>query len=281
MKPGTTSANDPLIGGGPGKLILALDKKTGRELWASQTCDGDFGYNPPIIYEFGGRRQLIVWHSQAVVSLDPETGKRIWRVPFASRAALTVPMARKVGDDKLFFVSFYHGSFMLKVGADNAEFVWKSSAKGERPKQTTDLSGIMSTPFVESEHIYGVGSYGEFRCLDLDGKRIWSTMKATRGSLTPAKIAASDEPGDGERWSNAFIVKNGERFFLFNEQGDLIIAKLSPEGLRRSEPGAPDRPAEQVGGPQGGLDAPGVRGPESVRAERRGDDLLRTCKMNY
>jgi len=33
--------------------------------------------------------------------------------------------------------------------------------------------------------------------------------------------------GSGE---NLFIVKNGSRFFLFNEKGDLIIAKLSPRG---------------------------------------------------
>jgi hypothetical protein len=32
------------------------------------------------------------------------------------------------------------------------------------------------------------------------------------------------------RWGNAFLVKNGDRYFLFNEKGDLIIAKLSPKG---------------------------------------------------
>ena len=32
------------------------------------------------------------------------------------------------------------------------------------------------------------------------------------------------------RWENAFLVKNGDPFFLFNEAGDLIIATLSPDG---------------------------------------------------
>ena len=32
------------------------------------------------------------------------------------------------------------------------------------------------------------------------------------------------------RWANAFIVKNSDRFFLFNEKGHLIIAKFSPQG---------------------------------------------------
>jgi hypothetical protein len=29
-------------------------------------------------------------------------------------------------------------------------------------------------------------------------------------------------------------VKNGDRFFLFNEKGDLIIAKFSPRGYQES-----------------------------------------------
>ena len=32
------------------------------------------------------------------------------------------------------------------------------------------------------------------------------------------------------RWSTIHFVKNGDRYFLFNERGDLIIAKLSPQG---------------------------------------------------
>ena len=61
-------------------------------------------------------------------------------------------------------------------------------------------------------------SYGELRCLSVkDGKRIWSDQRAT-GSPSP------------ERWANAFLVPQGDRFFLFNELGDLIIARLTPKG---------------------------------------------------
>ena len=73
-------------------------------------------------------------------------------------------------------------------------------------------------PFLEDGYIYGVCSYGQLRCLKADtGERVWETFQATTS-------------GEPVRWANAFIVKNGERFFLFNEKGDLIIAKLSPRG---------------------------------------------------
>ncbi len=219
-----------LVGGSQGRLVVAFDKKTGKELWATESCSGDFGYCPPMIYEFGGKRQLIIWHSRAVLGLEPETGKRIWRVDFESKAALTAPTPRKAGDDQLFITSFYNGSMLLKVTADKAEIVWKSKARGEMPSQTTDLSSIMPTPVVDGEYIYGVCSYGQLRCIEAQtGKRVWETMKATRGKLTPAKVVASDEPADSERWSNAFIIRQADRYFLFNEQGDLIIAKLSPK----------------------------------------------------
>ncbi len=220
-----------LVGGSNDRLVVAFDKKTGKELWVSQSCLGDFGYCPPMAYEFGEKRQIIIWHSKAVVGLEPDTGKRLWRVEFEVKAALTAPTPRKVGDDKLFITSFYNGSMLLKVTADKAEVVWKSKAKGEMPNLTTDLSSIMCTPVVDGDHIYGVCSYGQLRCIEANtGKRVWESMLATRGKRTPEKVAAEPEPAPTERWSLAFLIPHGDRYFLFNEQGDLIIAKLSPKG---------------------------------------------------
>jgi outer membrane protein assembly factor BamB len=224
-----------LAGGSNGRLVIAFDKATGAEKWTALSYEtGDWGYSPPVIYEFGGRRQLIVWHPKAVVGLDPDTGKKLWEAPFEVRFALTAPMPRKSGDH-LFVTSFYNGSMLLKVGADRAEVVWKSKAKGERPDQTTDLSSIMPTPVVRDGVVYGVSSYGELTALELlTGKRLWQTMVATRGPLTPARVKDNPEPSTAqpwvERWANAFLVEAGDRTVLFNEQGELILAKLRPTG---------------------------------------------------
>src|SRR5207253_888320 len=78
-----------LVGGTNDRLVVAFDKKTGKQLWASESCQGDPGYSPPMIYEFAGKRQLITWHTRAVVGLEPDTGKQLWRVPFDVKAALT------------------------------------------------------------------------------------------------------------------------------------------------------------------------------------------------
>jgi hypothetical protein len=220
-----------LAGGSESRLVVAFNKKTGEQIWAAENCSGDFGYCPPTMHTFGGKRQLVIWHSKAVVGLEPDTGTRIWKVDFDVKFALTAPTPVKVGDDGLFITSFYNGSLFLKVNATSATTVWKSKAKGEKAEQTTDLSSIMPTPVIDGEHAYGVCSYGQLRCIEVKtGKRVWETMQATRGKLTPAKVADDPEPSAGERWSNAFLTPQDGRYFLFNEQGDLIVAKLSPKG---------------------------------------------------
>jgi len=117
--------------------------------------------------------------------------------------------------------SFYNGSMLLKLSDGDkpgAKVVWRSKARGETPGNTDKLHSIIPTPFIDGGYVYGVCSYGELRCLRLeDGKRVWETRKPTSG-------------GEAVRWANAFLVKNGERYFLFNEKGELIIARLSPKG---------------------------------------------------
>jgi outer membrane protein assembly factor BamB len=216
-------AGNPLINGnkliclaaGEGSIAVAFDKESGKEIWRALTAK-EPGYSSPMIYESGGKRQLIIWHPESANSLDPETGTLYWSEPFASRAGMTIPTPRKL-DDWLFFTTFYSGSLMLRLDPKKPaeEAIWKTQKVSE--KDTTQLNSVMSTPFLMDGYIYGVCSYGQLRCLNAKtGERVWETFQATTS-------------GDPVRWANAFIVKNGDHFFLFNEKGDLIIARFSPK----------------------------------------------------
>ncbi len=204
------------LAGGEGSVAVAFDKETGKELWRALSAR-EPGYAPPVIFEAGGRRQLIIWHPEALNSLDPETGALLWSEPGKANAGMTIATPRKLGD-LLYVTSFYNGSVMMRLAPDKATAskLWQSNKASE--KDTDALHSTMSTPFLEGGYIYGVCSYGQLRCLRAEtGERVWETFAATTG----------DKP---VRWANAFLVKNGTRFFLFNETGDLIIAKLSPKG---------------------------------------------------
>src|SRR2546422_526274 len=101
-------------------------------------------------------------------------------------------------------------------GTDKPGIIWQKAGRSELAKDTQGLHSVMVTPVIKDGYIYGVDSYGELRCLDeKTGERIWSTHKPVTGEST--------------RWGNAFIVAQGDRYILFNELGDLIIAKFSPK----------------------------------------------------
>jgi outer membrane protein assembly factor BamB len=200
--------------GGEGSVAVAFDKDTGKELWRALSAK-EPGYCPPTLIEHGGKRLVILWHPEAVNGLDPESGRVLWSVPFESRYGLTAPTPRLAGDT-LFVTAFYNGSLALRLGSGQPEVLWKSPKASE--KDTTYLHSIIPTPFIEGGHIYGVCSYGQLRCLKLGaGERVWETLAATT-------------PGKETRWGNAFLIKHADRFFLANERGDLIIAKLTPAG---------------------------------------------------
>src|SRR5262249_25277324 len=71
--------------GGKGSAVMAFDKDTGKELWRALSTE-EICYVPPVIIKAGGKRQLIVWHSEAVNSLDPEKGTKYWSVPYPAAA---------------------------------------------------------------------------------------------------------------------------------------------------------------------------------------------------
>lgn len=92
--------------------------------------------------------------------------------------------------------------------------IWQRNGESER--DTDALQSIISTPVFLDDYVYGVDSYGELRCLDAKtGDRLWEDLTAT----------------ENVRWGNIHFVKQADRMWLFNQQGELIIAKLAPDGF--------------------------------------------------
>ncbi len=206
-----------LAGGADGACVVALDRLSGEEVWRSLNAS-DPGYSSPILIEAGGTRQLIVWDSLGVHSLNPETGDVYWSHPYETKMAHSVATPIFDPERRLLFVSsFFQGPRMLQLAADRPEanLLWRGWSESELPRNTDKLHCLMSTPAFFDGHLFGVEGYGMLRCLELaEGERVWETLAAT-----------------GEaRWSNAFLIRCDDRFFLFNEHGELILARLTAEG---------------------------------------------------
>jgi outer membrane protein assembly factor BamB len=199
--------------GGEGSVAVAFDKDNGKELWKNLSTK-DQGYCPPTMIEAGGKRQLLIWHPEALSSLDPETGKVYWSEAVQPKYGMSITAPRLLGD-KLYVSGIGECAALLKLAKDRpaAEIVWRGTAK-------TAVFCANSTPFLEDGLIFGADCQsGDLRGVKLEnGERLWDTRVPTSGGKQRANHG------------NAFIVKNGDRFFLASETGHLIIAKLSAKG---------------------------------------------------
>jgi len=205
-----------VVGGEPDALVVAFDKRTGEELWRAIDVEAEMGYAQPVIYEAGGVRQLIVWHPLALASLNPETGAVYWEQPWDVSMGVTVATPVRSGD-YLLVSQFFNGSLMMRLNQDRpaATELWRGRSRSELPGETDTIHSMVTTPLIIGDYVYGVDSYGELRGLDAKtGERLW---------MSPDMTAQA-------RWSTAFMVRHGDRYFVNNDDGFLMLAQFTPTG---------------------------------------------------
>jgi len=201
------------IGGSDNACVIALNKETGSEIW--RNLDDDASYAAPILIKQAGKPVLVVWTGQNVVGLSPDNGELYWKEDFEQKQMIINISTPVLYNDYLFVSSFFDGAMVLKLDAEklSAEKVWQRGGKNER--NTDALHCCISTPVILKGYVYGVDSYGELRCLDLiTGDRIWEDLTAVKRA----------------RWANIHFVQNKDLIYMFNENGELIITRLSKEG---------------------------------------------------
>lgn len=202
------------VSASPEACVVAFNKNTGEEIW--QSLEDRAGYSAPILIEKNGVQVVVNWTEHSLTGLDPETGHSYWSFPWTTGSGMSIstPVLHK---DHIFVSAFYSGSLLVKLGDDytTAEKVWQR--EGESERHTDALHCVMNTPVILDDFIYGVDSYGELRCLEFStGDRVWEDLTAV----------VSD------RWANIHFIQQGDYTWMFNEQGELLITKLSPEGMK-------------------------------------------------
>lgn len=201
------------VGGENGACLVGLDKMTGSERW--RALEDNASYAAPIIIEQAGKKVLVVYTGESVAGLDPQTGSVYWKHPFPPTKMIIGVSTPVVSGNRLFLTNFFDGSLMLELDQQTPAVreLWKRAGPSE--EQTEALHSIIATPVFRGDHVYGVDSYGELRCLDArTGERIWEDLRAVPKA----------------RWATIHFVENGENIWMFNERGELIIARLSPKG---------------------------------------------------
>jgi outer membrane protein assembly factor BamB len=197
--------------GGNGSVAVAFEAATGKEKWKAISAS-EPGYCPPSLLNVQGAKQLLIWDADKLNGLDPASGKVLWTEPLKPAYGMSIMMPRTSGD--LLYASGIGNVaalFKMKPNGTGLEIVWRGVAKSA-------LYAANATPLIDGETLYGSDcDTGALIALNLrDGKRLWSTFEPTTGQRRASH-------------GTAFLVKNGDHYYLASETGDLIIARLSPE----------------------------------------------------
>ena len=192
------------VGAKPDACVVALDRHSGREVW--KALSEPVSNSSPVIIEAGGRRQLILWTDDSVISLDPASGAIFWREPMttSNNDAVATPVC--VGD--LLLV----GGLMFQLDAEKpaAKILWPEN-RGVAKRVLSSTSTAMLT----SDLVFSATNKGDLVCLDArTGAEIWRTDKITDHKTGPS----------------IHITPNGDTAFLYTNAGELIHARLTRAG---------------------------------------------------
>jgi outer membrane protein assembly factor BamB len=190
--------------GGPGKGALrAFDAATGRVKW-SWTGDGP-GYASPVILAAGGSRQIVTQTERHIVAIDAANGAALWTIPFETPYLqnIVTPLVYK---DTVILSGLSKSTFAVRPAKQG------SSWTPTRVWDNADVPMYMSSPILSGDTVFGFSSRNRGQLFALDpatGKTLWTSP-----------------PRQGE---NAAIVGAGDRLAILTDDGQLTIARATPQ----------------------------------------------------
>jgi len=97
--------------------VIALDKRTGKELWRADHPEMDT-WATPLVVDHAGRKQVIVNAMERVRSYDLETGKVVWEGPGTTMNVIPSPVS---GNGMVFIMSGFRGNNLKAINLTDAK----------------------------------------------------------------------------------------------------------------------------------------------------------------
>jgi len=188
-------------------FIVALDKRTGDELWRTPREEGT-SWSTPLIVEHDGKAQVVTAATGRVRSYDLATGKEIWNHAGLTANTIPTPVTAK---GVVYTTAGFRGSalYAIKLGAtgdltDSPAVLWKHAK---------------NTPYVPSPLLVGNRLY-----FTKGNEAMLSIFDATTGKALV----------DGQRLAGlggiyASPVAAGGKIFISSQNGATLVLKDSDQ----------------------------------------------------
>jgi len=200
---------------GEGSHIVALDRRTGRQVWKTARRHRR-SWATPIIVTAGGRDELIASGAESVMAYDPKTGAELW----TAEGVRSHPIPSVVQGHGLIFATAGSGAkvaLAIRPGPidDAARLAWKYN-KG---------TAYVASPILYGDYLYLISDAGLMTCLDAKTGEV--KYEGGRPPV-PATFRASPVAVDG-------------KLLITSEEGETFVIKSGPahEVIRTNSVGEP------------------------------------------
>jgi len=190
--------------GGRNAAMVALDKLTGKTVWASRELSDEAGYASPIVADVQGVRTIMTLTAEAGVGVRASDGTLMWR--HRSVANQTANVATPVySASRVFYSSAYgQGGALLSLRAS------EGTVRAQEVYFTRDMQNHHGGMVLLDGYLYGYNN-AILTCLEFaTGKVMWRHRSVGKGAVTAA---------DGH-------------LYIVSENHVVGLAEASPSGYR-------------------------------------------------
>jgi outer membrane protein assembly factor BamB len=211
--------------GGAQATMVALDKQTGRPIWACAVPnDPGAGHASIVIATVGDRRIYVQTTAGGAIGVDAQSGRLLWTYPI-ERTTAVIPTPIVKGDLVFIAAGYKRGGVLLRQVPGAGGTVTVEAVYG----LNTDLANKHGGIVLVGDHLYG----------DSDDKGIPFCAELRTGTIV------WKERGSG-RGSAAMLAADGHLYVRFAD-GTLALVKADPAGYEEVSsfrvPGSGDRPS--------------------------------------
>lgn len=195
VNPGTSSA-----------FLAAYDRLTGEKKWQGPKARA--GYATPLVTEFDGVTQVVMFRAHGVGGYSIETGEELWFFEWTNAIKITVAQPMILPDKSLFISAGYgSGSALLDISRSGKDSTWTVKSRWERRNK---FKLKFNGGIYRDGYIYGLDE-GVLSCFDIkEGKRTWKKGRFGYGQV---------------------LMLDNQQLLILTERGEVVLLDVSPESM--------------------------------------------------
>ena len=192
--------------------LLAIDKKTGKDVWKTERFSRQ-SYTSPIMLSVAGKPQIVVSSAGSVDGYDPQTGTQLWTYEEVGGNRSTTPLP--VSDNRFLIAASpgMHDEYVVDARKSNLVMEIESNGATYSPKvvwRTRKAMPSFASPMVHQGLAYWVTKIGIVFCFDAEtGEKVYSARLGQSCWATPIGI--------------------GDRVYFFGKNGTTVVIKAGRE----------------------------------------------------